>query len=694
MGSAPRQFKYKGFISYSHDNRGEAKRLQKDLEGYAVPWELVGREQPTGTQRLGLFFLDREDLPAGSNLPEALKKKLSQSENLIVICSPKAASSPYVAAEVKEFKRIGRASRIFALIVAGKPHSEEDNCFPPALEFKVTADGRLSEQRDSEPAAADATVEGYNLAKVKIIAGLLDLDPNELQRREVVAERRRRQIWNSIAAVMTILAIVATSAAWLAIEKSSEALKHFEQAVLVTHGFAKKVVKLSDQLGLRSEGGRELLEEVKQTLTKLADSATQSPKLAQSAAEVELASAESYRRLGTTIEWEQSAKKAQKAFEDLLARYPNNPELMQGVSKASYQIGLALRDQGYIAEALVAFLRAQEIRSKLVLGDPNNKEWRRDLSATQYVVAGIRMRQGRLQQAIDLLHQALGLRVQLAADEPKNAERVLDVSVVLIELGETFVLAGDRDRALTHFMNAFKLREQLSARKDAQPRFTRYLGWSHTSLGRAHLDRGDLEAALAIQRRAVELHREFLSADPRNADLQTDLAWAQGTLAMIELANGKMDLAIRGFDAAVSRSIELHNSDMVSARRRRNLARWLFHRGHALRLEGQFEKARQDLASADELLTTIVYMDDSELQQRAELGSVYFEAGRVEGACGNHELADEFFRKARAAYARITTISSEVPTWNALLKELDALALPTKATLEKPIVEKTAATRK
>src|SRR5262249_53261994 len=160
-------------------------------------------------------------------------------------------------------------------------------------------------------------------------------------------------------------------------------------------------------------------------------------------------------------------------------------------------------DQGYIAEALIAFLRAQEIRNELVRRDPRNKEWRRDLSATQYVIAGIRMRQGRLQVALGLLGQALRARVALAREEPENAERVLDVSVVLVELGEAFLLRGDGDRALADYTKALILREGLSSRKDAQPRFKRYLAWVHTSLGGAHLDSGNLKHALESLGRSV-----------------------------------------------------------------------------------------------------------------------------------------------------------------------------------------------
>ncbi len=68
----------------------------------------------------------------------------------IVICSPQAAKSKWVNEEILAFKRLGREDRIFCLIVGGEPNAtdmpgrEDEECFPPALRFRLGQDGDLS----------------------------------------------------------------------------------------------------------------------------------------------------------------------------------------------------------------------------------------------------------------------------------------------------------------------------------------------------------------------------------------------------------------------------------------------------------------------------------------------------------------------------------------------------------------------
>src|SRR5215831_11921755 len=80
--------------------------------------------------------------------------------------------------EILAFKRLGREDRIFCLIIGGEPNAtdlpgrESEECFPPALRYKLGPDGALSSQR-SEPIAADARSDkdGKSNAKLKLIAG-------------------------------------------------------------------------------------------------------------------------------------------------------------------------------------------------------------------------------------------------------------------------------------------------------------------------------------------------------------------------------------------------------------------------------------------------------------------------------------------------------------------------------------------
>src|SRR5512134_2174171 len=218
-------FKYRAFISYSHADEAWAVWLHKALETYRLPRRLIGRETPFGPvpDRLTPVFRDRDELATATNLGETLTRALQQSAAQIVICSPAAARSRWVNEEILTFKRLGREDRVFCLIIAGepgasgKPETAADECFPNALLHRMGADGRLSELR-SEPIAADARPgkDGRNDAKLKLIAGLLDVPLDELKQRE--AQRRHRRMMLLVAASIAGMAITSAlaGAAWMA----------------------------------------------------------------------------------------------------------------------------------------------------------------------------------------------------------------------------------------------------------------------------------------------------------------------------------------------------------------------------------------------------------------------------------------------------------------------------------------------
>ncbi len=190
-------FKYRAFLSYSHRDTKWAKWLHKALEGYRIEKDLVGRETPLGPvpNTLRPIFRDREDFSAGHSLTEQTLRALESSQSLIVLCSPDAARSKYVNEEIRHFKLLGHSNRVIAVIADGEPGDEERECFPPAVRFKLGADGELTGERE-EPIAADARPQGdgKELTLSKVVAGLLGVGLDEIVRRAERARRRRNRI--------------------------------------------------------------------------------------------------------------------------------------------------------------------------------------------------------------------------------------------------------------------------------------------------------------------------------------------------------------------------------------------------------------------------------------------------------------------------------------------------------------------
>jgi hypothetical protein len=170
--------KYWAFISYSHKDSAFGRRLHRRLENYALPRRMAGRASGQGVipRRLAPIFRDREDFSAANDLSTEVRAALQVSRSLIVVCSPAAAASPWVAREVESFRALHPDRPVLAAIREGEPPA----CFPDALR-------RIGPAGDSiEPLAADFRKgrDGTELGLLKIVAGILGIGLDELVQRE------------------------------------------------------------------------------------------------------------------------------------------------------------------------------------------------------------------------------------------------------------------------------------------------------------------------------------------------------------------------------------------------------------------------------------------------------------------------------------------------------------------------------
>ena len=96
------------FVSYRHaanydQDRKWASWLHREIERYEVPAELVGTENRYGMripEKIYPVFRDEESLPADADLGASIVEAMDRSRCLVVLCSPRAVESQYVAQEI------------------------------------------------------------------------------------------------------------------------------------------------------------------------------------------------------------------------------------------------------------------------------------------------------------------------------------------------------------------------------------------------------------------------------------------------------------------------------------------------------------------------------------------------------------------------------------------------------------------
>ena len=188
--------RYSAFISYNHRDRHWASWLHRELERYRLPKALIGRASPIGTleSKLPPVFQDREELAASPNLTESVREALSESANLIVICSTNAVQSRWVNEEIRAFSALGRRDRIQWLIV---PEADNAELSGPAI-FPAAFF-----ESDGEALAADVrkSGDGRRSAFLKLVAGLTQVRYDELRQRDQTRRLRRLLVLATAAGV-------------------------------------------------------------------------------------------------------------------------------------------------------------------------------------------------------------------------------------------------------------------------------------------------------------------------------------------------------------------------------------------------------------------------------------------------------------------------------------------------------------
>ena len=252
---ATRSQDYWAFISYRHadnkdkeNDRAWASWLHQEIERYQIPAELIGKKNQrdeTIPENLYPIFRDEESLPADADLGSSITNALDKSKFLVVLCSPKAVESKYVAQEIEHFKATGKSDRILAVIIDGEPGDKEKGCLPGPLLNLVAPDGKKMEPIAADLRLPDGT-EGYTsaetykhrhlagrpkkqarrladdyderlqLMKLKTIAGVLGVPLETLRDRDkayqLTLAKKRQRILAGVIATVSIFAILATIA--------------------------------------------------------------------------------------------------------------------------------------------------------------------------------------------------------------------------------------------------------------------------------------------------------------------------------------------------------------------------------------------------------------------------------------------------------------------------------------------------
>lgn len=193
------KYKYFAFISYKREDEKWAKQLQNKLMHYKLPTH-IRKQRPELPSVVHPVFRDSTDL-SGGVLADVINEALDNSRYLIVICSPRAAQSPWVCKEADHFIKSGREREIIPFIIDGEPNSKDiaTECFPEALR-------KLSGER--ELLGININENGRDAAVIKVVARMFNIQFDSLWQRYEREQLRRRFAIVVASLAVAIIAII------------------------------------------------------------------------------------------------------------------------------------------------------------------------------------------------------------------------------------------------------------------------------------------------------------------------------------------------------------------------------------------------------------------------------------------------------------------------------------------------------
>jgi eukaryotic-like serine/threonine-protein kinase len=578
--------RYTAFISYSHADETWARWLMRRLETYRVPPRLVGGQTAHATiaSRLGKFFRDRDELTASSDLSATIRSALADSSALIVICSPAAAASRWVDAEVQAFRDSGRGDRVLAFVVAGDPGQARGDraCFPPSL----LAPGEAGQP--VEPLAADARREadGRERAFLKLVAGLLGIGFDQLAQRE--AQRKQRKLLQVAVASLAGMALAIGLAATAYVARNDAQRRQAQAEDILGFMLGDLREKLT------TVGRLDLMRSVDHKAT--AYFASLDPRdLSDRALEEQ---ARSLTGIGQIRLEEGNHPEAVAAFREAHARStalherePGNGQRLFDLAQAEYWIGFVAWQQGRFDDAGVWLRKYRDSASRLAAMDRDNFDWQREVAYGHHNLAVLDSSRGSYDEAEREMRKELSLYREWTKAHPDDTSVRFEAANVASWLGGLMLRQGRLREAGEYFSEENKGHERNIQAEPGNPEWQDRKVASLILLTEVAALQGNQARARANANAAHALATSLTRHDPDNNRWRIALGISR--LWQAQLAATKQSAhATASADDAIALLASAHDAEPRNER----LLRWLA-RAHLL--QAQLSLARDDIAAAD-----------------------------------------------------------------------------------------------
>lgn len=555
------------FISYSHVNdRPLAAALQAVVQKLGKPWY---------RRRSLHVFRDDASLAATPELWPSIERALGEARYLILLASPDAAASPWVAKELDYWLAQKKAHTLLIGVTDGDLRWDQtvgDFCWAESPPLPPILKGRFAnEPRWVDLRAFRKTVNQRDSAFVEaaanFAAAIQGIAKQDLLSQEVHQQRRALHLAWSAAGTLAIL-IALTGWQWWEADSAKRAAQKAEQLAEIQRDRAERnfsIAKeaadrvvfqiaqgLRDVQGMRVESIRKILDTARTIIDELVQAAPDDLELQRSRYVMLTEFAETYASAGDLTRAKETAQESLEIARKLVAADPDNLGRQHDLSISLQKLGDAYFAAGDFSEGLALYEQSLAIRRKLVSSDPGDSRWQRDLGVSLAKVGDIQLATGDFAGAVASFDEAVSLIRKLVASDPSVVSWQRDLSVSLVKLGDASLARRDPKTAVAAYEESLAIARRLAADDPGN------LGWQHAlsvslnKIGDLRIRAKDYAGALVVYEESLAIRRRLVASDPTNTGWLRGLSVSLEKIGSARLAAGDQASALAAYQECLS----------------------------------------------------------------------------------------------------------------------------------------------
>ena len=487
---------YRAFLSYSHKDEALAGKLHRRLEAYRLPKNLVGTETARGPvpARLTPIFRDREELSAGESLSDRIRAALEVSETLIILCSPNAKASHWVAQEIRLFRQLHPGRPVLAALIDGEP----EEAFPAPL----TEGG-------AEPIAPDFRKgkDGFRLGLLKLVAGISGVPLDALVQRDAQRQLRRvTAITGSALVAVLIMALLLVTA----IRSQREAERQRAEA----EGLVEYMLTdLRDRL--KGVGRLDVMGAVNERAMRYYGVETP---------EGQLLKARILHAMGEDEDTKGNLDLAADKFAEaallttaVIALRPNDEAAIYAHAQSEYWAGYVPFRKGNRAKALHHFKVYRLLVEKLIESDPTSSRWQKEVAFGNGNLCSLYLEPPvDAEAALKSCGEALRGMQRAIALAPEDRAAKLALANRHAWMADAYLASSDSTNALKHRELQNELADEFLKTDPTNAEFMQAVMVARLSIGMLRSQLNDAKQAIRDLTTALEIANSQAKRDPDN----------------------------------------------------------------------------------------------------------------------------------------------------------------------------------